>query len=554
MFRLLNAGSLIALGWSLLNSIWQMGILWLAYLLMTRNHKRFSAAGRHNLALLLSGLGFVWFIFSLIMGLLHPQGFIHWSPRIFFSSTGSSILSALLYALTIIYLIVLVLRCSRYILEFFQLEVRKRRSGTTFSEPLQCFANKVSPAMGIRKKIKVMLTDWVDTAQTVGFLKPLVLLPLALLNQLSVDQVETILLHELQHIRRHDYLINMLMTLFHTIFFFNPFARLFFKAVAQEREHACDDGVLLWDYAPQVYAEALFALEKFRQLPHSFSMAANGHNPRLLMNRIRRVVGQPASNKNPFSPFFYFSLIAGLFIFAISSVSQFPAPGEIIQPKERLAETGTSGYLAVSEKSSITEGQIKKIPETAETRRRFAESTVLVLKMTKPSIKVRHQKTEIKTKEPALAMQSDEERANIQLHFADQDEVRNYSFEKAADPTPPVGVDQESAPYVPSASFYYQSATDTVKPYLVLQDQLNALAGISKLKTTELQAALNEEINSKLYGLRALENKNSMLILQKQKNLQPLLLNLKKDIQLKKKEINHLRILLQIQGGEVIVI
>src|ERR1017187_6557672 len=233
MFRLLNAGSLIALGWSLLNSIWQMGFLGLAYLLMTRNHKRFSAAARHNLALLLGGLGFVWFIFSLIMGLLHPQGFIHWSPRIFFSSTGSSILSTLLYALTIIYLIVLVLRCSRYILEFFQLEVKKRRSGTTFSEPLQCFANKVSPAMGIRKKIKVMLTDWVDTAQTVGFLKPLVLLPLALLNQLSVDQVETILLHELQHIRRHDYLINMLMTLFHTIFFFNPFARLFFKAVAQ---------------------------------------------------------------------------------------------------------------------------------------------------------------------------------------------------------------------------------------------------------------------------------------------------------------------------------
>jgi hypothetical protein len=408
--------------------------------------------------------------------------------------------------------------------------------------------------MGIRKKIKVMLTDWVDTAQTVGFLKPLVLLPLALLNQLSVDQVETILLHELQHIRRHDYLINMLMTLFHTIFFFNPFARLFFKAVAQEREHACDDGVLLRDYAPQVYAEALFALEKFRQLPHSFSMAANGHNPRLLMNRIRRVVGQPASNKNPFSPFFYFSLIAGLFIFTVSSVSQFPAPGEIIQPKVRLAATGTTGYLAVSEKSSITEGQIKKIPETVKTGRRFTESTVLVLKLTKHSIKVRHQKTEIKTKEPALAMQSDEERANIQLHFADRNEVRNYSFEKAADPTPPVGVDQESAPYVPLASFYYQSATDTVKPYLVLQDQLNALAGISKLKTTELQAALNEEINSKLYGLRAMENENSILIQQKQKNLKPLLLNLKKGIQLKKKEINHLRIQLQIQGGEVIVI
>ena len=55
MLQFLNANSLTALGWALLNSIWQMGILWLLYLLLTANNKRYSAAIRHNLAAILSG-------------------------------------------------------------------------------------------------------------------------------------------------------------------------------------------------------------------------------------------------------------------------------------------------------------------------------------------------------------------------------------------------------------------------------------------------------------------------------------------------------------------
>ncbi len=554
MFRFLNTDGLTALGWSLLNGIWQMAILWLAYLALTRNHKRFSAAARHNLALLFSGLGFIWFSFSLIMGLAHPEGFINWAPLAFILAVRSSILSTFIYTLTDIYLIIIVFRSARYIMEFFQLKIRKRGSGIPFSSPLQFFANKVSPVMGIRKKIKVMLADWVDSAQTVGFLRPLVLLPVALVNQLTVEQTETILMHELHHIRRHDYLINILMTLFQTIFFFNPFARLFFKTVAEERENACDDGVLQWNYPPPVYAEALFTLEKFRQFPHSFAMAANGHNPRLLVNRIRRVVGQPVSNKNPFSPLMYFSLIAALFIFTINSVSRLPAPGTGFQGKANLMAATAATFMTISEKSNLPAGELSKTPESVRTRPRLIESSVFVFRMRRHTIKVKHQKIDIGTEDPLLLMKMDEAKANAQLHYADQNEVRNYSNEKAPDPQPPVAADLVGAPYVPSASFFYQPATDTLKPDLLLQNQLSALAVISRIKTEEMQARLNKEICSKLSTLRGLEKENSILIRQSQKNLQPLILNLKKDIQLKMKEINHLRIQLQIQGGEVIVI
>jgi hypothetical protein len=62
MLPFLHSGSLAALGRTLLNSVWQMGALWLLYLLLTGNHKRFSAAARHNLALLLAASGCSWFL------------------------------------------------------------------------------------------------------------------------------------------------------------------------------------------------------------------------------------------------------------------------------------------------------------------------------------------------------------------------------------------------------------------------------------------------------------------------------------------------------------
>ena len=66
---------------------------------------------------------------------------------------------------------------------------------------------------------------------TIGFLKPIILLPVAALNSLTPQQVEAVLLHELSHIRRYDYLINLVITLVHTLFYFNPFIKKFVSAI-----------------------------------------------------------------------------------------------------------------------------------------------------------------------------------------------------------------------------------------------------------------------------------------------------------------------------------
>lgn len=75
----------------------------------------------------------------------------------------------------------------------------------------------------------------------IGCLKPVVLIPTSLLTGLSTSQVEAILVHELTHIRRHDYVVNLLQNALETLFFDQPALWWVSKQIRREREHCCDD-------------------------------------------------------------------------------------------------------------------------------------------------------------------------------------------------------------------------------------------------------------------------------------------------------------------------
>ncbi|MDP4252041.1 MAG: M56 family metallopeptidase, partial [Bacteroidota bacterium] len=465
MSHFLNAENLNSLGWSLLNSIWQIGILWVIYLLIAKTSKRFSAAARYNLALLFSSLGFVWFLYGLTSPVVHYEGIIY---RLSFSiglSPFSAFFSLVLPVLTTIYLLILLIWAVWYVLGFYRLKQNKRQSGIFYSAPLQLFSDRVSAAMGIGKPVSILLANWVDTAQTIGFFKPLVLLPVALVNRLSMEQAETILLHELQHIRRHDYLANICMMIFRAIFFFNPFARLFFKTMTTEREHACDDGVLQWNYPAPVYAEALFNLEKFRQLPNTLCMAADGNNPRLLMDRIRRVTGEPIPDKSPFSPLLSLGLIAALFIAGLNSFSYSPRSGADVQPGILPERQMNASTVAVAEKSSgMDMAEPANVLAKHEPERKPKQASGYKFKARRPEPASVSQKSSAVKVFPAVIFQIQEDALNDPLQYADHAEVRNYSNEKAAEPELPLVVDMNGMPYVPSASFSYMPETDTLQP------------------------------------------------------------------------------------------
>ena len=111
--------------------------------------------------------------------------------------------------------------------------------------------------LGIKRAVTLLQSELLRTPAAFGFLKPSILVPLGMLANLPPDQVEAILLHELAHIRRGDFISNLLLHLIESIFFFNPGVRWIAVLIRQERETCCDDIVLSGTGDRDSYFEAL---------------------------------------------------------------------------------------------------------------------------------------------------------------------------------------------------------------------------------------------------------------------------------------------------------
>ena len=141
----------------------------------------------------------------------------------------------------------------------------------------------------------------VKVPMVIGWLRPVILLPAGALTGLTSQQLEAIIAHELAHIRRHDYLINLAQAVVETLLFYHPAVWWVSRRIRQEREHCCDDLAVAVCGDALTYARALLEMEKLRAAGPQLAMAANGG---LLMNRIRRLVGAQPKHANRFSGLF----------------------------------------------------------------------------------------------------------------------------------------------------------------------------------------------------------------------------------------------------------
>lgn len=139
-------------------------------------------------------------------------------------------------------------------------------------------------ALGVRATL--MLSERVEVPSVIGWLRPIVLMPPAVLAGLTPQQVELILAHEIAHIRRHDYLVNLLQVVLETLIFYHPGVRWMSRRMRELREECCDDLVVDQSGEPLAYARALTELEGLRQQHGVVCMAATGGQ---LMRRIQRI-------------------------------------------------------------------------------------------------------------------------------------------------------------------------------------------------------------------------------------------------------------------------
>ena len=325
-----------ALGSAILNSLWQALIIWLLYETISVSYKNASAKFRNNLSTILLFFSFIWFVAGLVYKIVNQQ-----NPGSIIPATiniadvpksypGSFLDSFLAYAVTslpylsVAYIFLLFFLMAKLFSAYRYVYIISNKRLLASPLQLQDFAKKVSGQMKITRKISVWISHHIDVPATIGFIKPVILIPFASLNNLSGDQLEAIILHELSHIKRNDYLINILIAVIETILFFNPFIVLLSKAIKKERENCCDDFVLNYQYDPHSYATALLRLEQSRVSNLKLAIGAVSGKQQLL-SRIKRITnGQVASTQFNYGQ----KLLALLLVTGIICSVAWLSPGE----------------------------------------------------------------------------------------------------------------------------------------------------------------------------------------------------------------------------------
>lgn len=283
-----------ALGWAVLNSLWQMALLWVVYQLLTAVLRLQKSSQRAALASSLLFAGFTWFIFTFLLILEKTPQAAGYMTLVNITSNNESLnqwfASSLPWA-SVLYLVLLVLPVLNFIRNYRYVQQIRRHGLTKASVEWRMFVQKVAGHMGINKPVQVWMSELVSSPVTIGYMKPVILLPLAAVNQLTTHQVEAVLLHELSHIRRMDYLTNLLTRVIQTTLYFNPFVKAFAHIIEREREKSCDEIVIQFQYEPYGYASALLALEKAAHTPQPLAVGATSGKKNELLRRIESILG-----------------------------------------------------------------------------------------------------------------------------------------------------------------------------------------------------------------------------------------------------------------------
>lgn len=303
-----------AIGWTLVHSIWQFALLALILYVVLRFIPRKKAEFRYVLLLtgLFLGLAWVGITFfqewqdttalatrPVITNPVSPVD-LQAAPALSLSTPSlwdkvrefSRQLDTYTPVITLTWLSGLVL-FSLYLL--FGLGYLKYLEYTRIALPdnqWQTRLNALAKQMGVKRQVRLLVSRYVDEPITFQLFKPVIMVPVFFFTGLTPAQMEVLLLHELAHIRRHDFTINLLQSLIEILFFFHPAVWWLSGSIREEREYCCDNAVLAVQETPFPYVEALTRIQS-TQFSHKnrLAMSANGKHS-MLSKRVFRLFGR----------------------------------------------------------------------------------------------------------------------------------------------------------------------------------------------------------------------------------------------------------------------
>jgi beta-lactamase regulating signal transducer with metallopeptidase domain len=200
---------------------------------------------------------------------------------------------------------------------------RLRRLARSFApSPWQASAERLAGRLALNASVWVSELSAVDVPTVLGWLRPVILLPVSAIAQLPAAQVEAILAHELAHIRRHDYLVNLVQAVVEAVLFYHPAVWWVSARIREEREQCCDEIVVALSGRRDEYAEALAALEQRRAGHRVLAPAATDGQ---LLRRIKRILQMPATDDVSSPPWAPTLALAAAFVLVLGGPQRSPA-------------------------------------------------------------------------------------------------------------------------------------------------------------------------------------------------------------------------------------
>ncbi|MDE0958975.1 MAG: M56 family metallopeptidase, partial [Planctomycetota bacterium] len=175
---------------------------------------------------------------------------------------------------------------------------------------------------GVDRSVRLLSSSLANVPMVVGWLQPVVLIPVAAFSALTPEQLRVVLAHELSHIRRHDHIVNFFQCVIETLLFFHPVIWWLSKQIRSEREFCCDEASVGAVNDPRILAEALLSLESSRvDTSHSFLSSQGGP----LMQRIYKILGRDQDSHSRYSENLAFACFLSGLLVALFAI---PASGD----------------------------------------------------------------------------------------------------------------------------------------------------------------------------------------------------------------------------------
>ncbi|CAH0996291.1 hypothetical protein EMA8858_02422 [Emticicia aquatica] len=392
LFEIINYNMSAALGWTLIHSIWQGVAILLIFSIIFYFFKPSST--RYWIGLGALGLQFLSAIvtFSIIYQPVSKTAnfgsnasfthFLNQTSQLSFKPNELSFLQktelflqANLDLFVTFWFIGTSLLLFRLMIGFVYVQQLKTQKNVAVTVDIQKLMDNLLKKVQMPVSIKLLESAMATVPMTIGWIKPVILLPVGIASGLTVKQLEAILAHELAHIKRYDYLVNIFQNVVEILFFFHPATWFISGKVRDERENCCDDFAVEICGDSMILAKALTQVASYQQQPR-LAMAF-GAKRQTFMDRIKRIIG--INDSKPLSYGNWIAVLGMVLVVALGVVyaqkEVFKNEKSLVNPKikEEKKLLANTAEALLEEKQNIVISDTSSLDEVSNEMERLSK-------------------------------------------------------------------------------------------------------------------------------------------------------------------------------------